>query len=128
MRLLPNWVLTNKYPANYDSESATVIEQTAKLYGAMNELIEEFNKYIDGTNSTIEEFITTTNSDLETFKVGLRQEFQDFINVVDLKLMSVEDTIEETLNAYINEGKLALTEYYDEENEALTIELTGGAN
>ena len=83
---LPHWVLTDKFPALYDTESATVIEQTAKVYGAMNKLIDEYNNFVDNANGIIENFETSTNKDIELFKVSMRQEFQDFIDVAELKM------------------------------------------
>lgn len=97
MRLLPHWVLSDKFPAFYDSESATAIEQTAKLYAAVNELIAEYNKFVDGVNLQIEEFIDSSHKDFETFTVGIRQEFQDFIDVVELKLKSQDKEIDDAI-------------------------------
>lgn len=98
MRKLPKWCITDTFPSLYDNESATAIEQTAKLYGAVNDMIDEYNAWVDKINNTIEEFINDTNADYETFKVALRQEFQDFIDVVDLKLRSQDSTIENAVN------------------------------
>lgn len=53
MERLPHWVLTNKFPALFDSESATVIEQTARVYGAMQALIDEYNTFVDEMNKTV---------------------------------------------------------------------------
>ena len=45
--LLPKWVLTNKLPAFYDMESGTAIEQTAKIYGAMQGMIKDYEKFAE---------------------------------------------------------------------------------
>lgn len=47
IKKLPHWVVNDNRPAFYDTESATAIEQTAKLYGAMSEVIDEVNKKIE---------------------------------------------------------------------------------
>lgn len=86
MNKLPKWFLTKGLPAYTDHESATAIEQTYKLYQSMNTLIEEYNGFVDSTNNTIEEFINKYNGDIEVFATSLRQEFQDFIDVIDLKI------------------------------------------
>lgn len=83
---LPKWVLTNPRPSIYDSESATAIEMTAKLYGAMSELVDEYNLFTDKVNAEIEKFEKSTDADIELFKVSIRQEFEDFIGVVEMKL------------------------------------------
>lgn len=93
MDLLPLWVLTDTHPAFYDSESATALEQTAKIYGAMNQLISEYNSFVDSTNEKIKKFIEKTEEDYEIFKVSMRQEFQDFIDVIDLKIKEQDDII-----------------------------------
>lgn len=90
MKLLPHWVITNRTPGFYDTDSGTTIEQTAKVYRAMNELIEEFNTFVDTWNTKIEEFNSGVISDNEAFRVALRQEFQDFINVVELKIEALD--------------------------------------
>lgn len=89
---LPKWRLTSKYPAFLDSESGTAIEQTAKVYGAMQELIDEYNAFVQEMETRINEFESTTNEDLETFKTSMRQEFQDFIDTVDMKLAGIDLT------------------------------------
>lgn len=106
---LPNWRLTSKYPAFYDSESGSSIEQTAKVYAAMQELIKEYNQFVEDTNKNINEFVGETNEDFEVFASALRQEFQDFIDIVDLKLKDIG-------------GQMAsLRIEYDELTESLNI-------
>lgn len=93
MNRLPHWVLSDKNPGFYDLESATAIEQTAKLYKAMQTLIDEYNTFVDRINANIEEFENSTNQDYELFKTGLRQEFQDFIDTIELKVLSQDKAI-----------------------------------
>ena len=97
MNRLPHWVLTSKRPAFYDSESGSSIEQTAKVYGAMNELIDEYNKFVDNVNKNIDDFEKGIINDNEVFAVGLRQEFQDFIDVIELKMNDAENFMKANL-------------------------------
>ena len=90
---LPKWVLTNPRPSIYDSESATAIEMTAKLYGAMSELVDEYNLFTDKVNAEIEKFEKSTDADIELFKVSIRQEFEDFIGIVEMKLSDQDKEI-----------------------------------
>ena len=90
MQVLPKWVLTSKFPAIHDSESLTVIEQTARIYGAMNSLIEEYNAFAENVNNSMEAFATASEADREQFKISMRQEFQDFIDVIDMKVKDME--------------------------------------
>lgn len=105
---LPKWLLTDKHPAFFDLESATAIEQTAKVYGAMRDLIKHYNEFVEMIEKQVNEFSLENNKDLESFKVGIRQEFQDFIDIINLKVKgsSVEldkavDFMKENLEASV---------------------------
>lgn len=93
MKKLPYWCLTDKLPAFYDTESATAIEQTAKVYGAMQTLVDEYNSFAETVNNSIEEFESGAVKDFEAFTVGIRQEFQDFIDVVNQSIQSMNVAI-----------------------------------
>lgn len=111
---LPYWHMTNSKPAFFDSESATAIEQTAKLYAAMQDLINEYNKFAETVNTHISELDEDTDEAITLFSLDIRQEFQDFINVIDLKTKSQDKYIKETfqdelikfLNSYRESGEL----------------------
>lgn len=98
MNLLPHWVLTDKFPAFYDSESKTALEQTARVYGAMQELIKEYNSFVDSVNQHILDFENAAKKDYEIFTTAIRQEFQDFIDVVTLKIQSQDSIIEDAVS------------------------------
>lgn len=98
IRKLPHWAVASKQPGFYDTESATAIDMTAKIYYKIQELIEHYNNWVDNTNQLIDEFTSSTNQDIETFKIALRQEFQDFIDVVDLKLASQDKDIQDAID------------------------------
>lgn len=98
MRKLPHWTLTQKRPSIYDTESATVVEQTAKLYGAMQELIDEYNAFVDKTNEEIEAFETSTNQDIECFKTNMTKIQNDFIACVDTKIAKQDKEIDDAVS------------------------------
>lgn len=95
---LPPWALTNPNPAFYSSESGSVIEQTAKMYAKVNELVAEYNSFTENVNTIIKDFTTATTKNLEAFEVALRQEFQDFIDVVNLKILDQDKKIDDAVN------------------------------
>lgn len=99
MKLLPNWIIPDTLPAYRDGESKTAIEQTYKVYQAMQDLINEYNAFAEGINTKLTEFKTQYEEDIEVFTTSLRQEFQDFIDTIDIKI----STLEETLTASIKE-------------------------
>ena len=92
--LIPNLIIQPTAPAFYDGDSVTVIEAMAKLQGKMNEVITAFNTLEENVTNQIAEFKASTDQDLETFETAMRQEFQDFIDVVDLKLNTMRSEIE----------------------------------
>lgn len=83
---LPHWVLNNKYPAVFDSESATVIEQTARVYGAMQQLIDDYNNFVDQVNLEIDNFTAESNQSAECFKEMIVELCETYINSIDLKM------------------------------------------
>lgn len=138
MYKLPKWILTDPTPALYDAENGTVIEQTAKIYKAFNELVDEYNNYVENLNKHIDEFETGLVKDQEAFKVGIRQEYQDFINTVDLKIQSQDAVIADAVNymktnlhnsikALLTSmsvaGELTVNTVYTEDTEELIISL-----
>lgn len=97
MDKLPKWFLTSGLPAFRDGESSTALEQTYKVYQAMQNLIDEYNKFVDTYNTEWSQFEEKYNGDMEVFTTSLRQEFQDFIDVVDLKVSGI-DVLEQEIN------------------------------
>lgn len=94
---LPHWVMTDDHPAFYDTESSSAIKMVAKLYYKMQELIEDYNKTVDNINDLIDLFTSSSNAEIEDFKAGIRQEFQDFIDIVELKLNTQDKEIEDAV-------------------------------
>ena len=106
---LPHWVLTDKFPAFYDTESKTAVEMVARLYAKVQEIIVDYNRFIDVINDEIETFTSGTSKDLEAFKLGIRQEFQDFIDLVELKLNDQDDEITEAVQYMKNNLSQSIT-------------------
>lgn len=139
MRRLPKWVVSNPRPCIYDSESATAIEMVAKVYQAMVEMIDEYNKFAEAVTDNINQFEQETNADIERFTVSMRQEFQDFIDVVEIKLQeqdkeiekaynylvdNLKKTVERTVTDEISKGTLQVGVSYVETTEALNLVAT----
>ena len=139
---LPNWAIANEHPSLYDVESATAIEMVAKLYRKVNDLIKEHNTFTEEFKTAFEEFKKAVNDNFELFSTELRQEFQDFIDVVELKIKDQDAKIDDavdymknkivstTQNIVINalaNKEIEVTMDYDAVNEALTLVLGGEA-
>lgn len=100
---LPLWVLPDRFPAIFDSESHTAIEMTAKLYGAINDFVNEYNRFATETTQALNEHLEGYRTANETFSTGLRQEFQDFINIIQLKVLALENNSNQAIVTYKNE-------------------------
>ncbi len=132
MLQLPKWVLSNKYPAFFESESMTAIEQTARVYGAMQQLIDEYNSFADAVNAEIEKYETSTTQDIDKFKCCVTELMENYIKSIDMKMddasvfmkTNIEETTSNIINSAIDEGRIVITTRYNEETESL--EVTGG--
>ena len=84
---LPHWVLTDLQPAFYDVESGTTLQQTAKIYGKVQELIDLYN-----------EFVTKVNQYITDFEDGIIKDFEDFRNCIIVTMNQYIETIDTKIN------------------------------
>ena len=153
--LLPKWYLMPNRPSFYDTDSKTLLELASTLHETMNSLIEDYNNFVDSVNDHITEFTEQTTENQENFAIGMRQEFQDFIDVVELKIAGFNRDIEnltnqvnsnltemdnkiegmiadqlpvtqKVINDAIKAGSLRILESYNEQTESLDMLITGG--
>ena len=142
-RPLPHWVLTDAFPAFYDTESATAIEQTARLYKTMQELIKNYNAFVDEVNKEIADFECSTHKDMGAFKKKLTNMFYQFRRYIEDILQKQDMSIAEALASFetrFNEIEeqlwtsalnpetinAQLRATYDEDTEGLTIAIYVG--
>lgn len=151
IRRLPHWVLTDKYPSVYEKESVTAISMVAKLYGRMQELIDDYNHFVDMTNKYIAEFEQGMIQDFDDFKDCVIKTMDDYIQTIDTKInlqdkaiadkfeeqdekiadaiQYMKDNIVATVTALFNEAlangdiTAVLGEDYDATNEHLTLSI-----
>lgn len=125
MNTLPKWVLANPIPAIHDFESLTVLEQTARIYGAMNSLIVEYNTFADQVNKAVSEFTGTEENSRKEFENLITKVMREFQCSIEKHLvLNLDTTAAEYLNSAINEGRITLE--YDPETENLNFNITGG--
>ena len=113
MELLPKWLVPGVQPAIYDVESKTILQQTAKLYQAMNDLIAEHNKRSEQLGISVNQFQIDMTDDFEVYATALRQEFQDFIDTITLAFESLEakvQVIQDKMNEFEGVSVEALNE------------------
>lgn len=111
---LPNWCLTGSKPAFYDTESATAVEQTAKLYGVIQELINDYNKFTEEINTSITEFIESTNQDQECFKKHIDKIVHDYIAMLDDKVKLQDKKLNEAIEYMTTNIQSAVRTLMDE--------------
>ena len=136
MQLLPKIYLHDNKYTFYDMDAKTMLELASTLHGAMNALIADYNAFVDNTNKLLEDFMNDANADREVFETAMRQEFQDFIDIIDLKMQEQDGTIADAVNymktnlaknvqtyidTVLSDKGVTITATYDETTEALTF-------
>lgn len=125
MNQLPKWVIANPFPAIHDFESLTVINQTARIYGAMNSLITEYNKFAENLNKFVSDFSGSETKSREEFEHNITTVMNEFrCSMEKYLVLNLDATAEKYLNSAINEGRLTLE--HDPETESLNLVITGG--
>ena len=138
---LPYWVVPNTLPGFYETEGATAIQMVARIYGKIQDLIEDYNKFVDQVNQHIEEYETNINQSFECFKNRMIQTMNDYIETIDNKINIQDDKIAEAIeymkdnivatttniiNQAIENGDIEVALNYNAETEALSIVITNG--
>lgn len=133
--LLPRWNLQPNRPSFYDTDSATLLELASKMHGSFNEMVTDYNNLVVSVENQMNQFMEDANADREAFATALRQEFQDFIDIVSIKLENADRLIDEMIvdvktgiKEAIETGKITIGTVYDSDTEALNIGVTGGVN
>lgn len=94
INFLPPWVETNIQPAFYDKESGTCLQQTARMYAKVNQLVRHFNCLAKETKETVEDYIARF--------VALK----DFVDTY-FENLDVQEEVNTKLDAMVEDGTLA---------------------
>ena len=97
-------VFGQNQPYTFDADTKTLPELCALLHGKMNETVEAFNDFALKMKQDNEAFMLEAKGEMYTHETALRQEFQDFIDTVDLKLASMENTLQNVYNGLMDLG------------------------
>ena len=73
IEFLPPWIETGLQPAFYDKESGTVLQQTARMYAKVNQVVASVNNQ----NTTINEYIDKFNE--------LHDYVYDYFDILDVQ-------------------------------------------
>ena len=94
IKLLPHWCLTSKHPAFYDTESGSSIEQTATIYAKMQELVADYNNFVDSINKHIIDYETGITKDFEDFRKCITKVIENYIESLDIRVDNQDAKIE----------------------------------
>ena len=97
INFLPPWVETNLQPAFYDKESGTVLQQTARMYAKVNQLVRNVNEQNEAIDIYIAKFIELKDY-VDSYFDNL--DVQEEINN-KLDDMVEEGTLQEIITAYV---------------------------
>ena len=140
LKHLPHWVLTDTLPAFYDCESATAVQQTAKIYAKIQELITLYNEFTNEVNRYITDFENGIIKDFNCFQNCIIKTMNDYIATIDMKInlqdTKIEDavnymknnlvsTVTTLFNQAVQNGDITATLYedYDSDDESLVLSI-----
>lgn len=148
--LLPKWVLPS-VSSIYDLESATLSEMVPKLYGAMRNMIEDYNKFADEINAEIETYTESGSNSIQEIRESVERRLICKFNDLDSRFGAIKMELAAYAEKYLQEnvqGSLPIVSaadngkflqaqdgkwipvspafVYDPETESLTFVTTGG--
>ncbi|MBO7694238.1 MAG: hypothetical protein J6T10_16590 [Methanobrevibacter sp.] len=94
---LPHWCLTDLQPAFYDTESGTAIQMTARMYKKIEEIVANYNSFVDEINRYVDEFERGMIRDFECFKNCIVKTMNDYIETIDTKINLQDKTIADAI-------------------------------
>ena len=111
---LPPWAETGLQPAFYDVESGTVLQQTARMYDKVNQLIRLFNEFSEATSEEVNAFERETNETVEEYIEKFTQLHDYVYNYFDN--LDVQEEINNKLDEMVEDGTLEqlIANYFDE--------------
>lgn len=115
VEFLPPWIETGLQPAFYDKESGTVLQQVARMYAKVNYLVRMFNKFSKDTTEFVNDFVDSTNTEIQRFEHDTTETVNDYIaRFVALKdfvddyfdNLDVQEEINNKLDDMLEQGTL----------------------
>lgn len=100
---LKHWSLNRTIPTIDDTESLSVLELVGKNTTKINEIVKDYNSFVDKVNETIEDFETSINKDYECFKEKITKIVHDYIEMLDEKIKLQDSKVAEAVK-YMKEN------------------------
>lgn len=109
MNLLPKWALANPFPAIHDFESLTVIDQTARIYGAMQTLIKEYNDFAEAANKQLASFTEDETEARKEFELQITKKMNEFLCSMEQYLkVNLDETATKVLIEGLSTGSIEI--------------------
>lgn len=97
---LAPWLIMNQFPAFYDLESLTAIEQTAKLYGAVRDLIETYNRFVTENKAELTELESQVDKKLRCAILTIVNLTDSYITQVNLRMNHQDRKLHEAYKSF----------------------------
>ena len=109
IEFLPPWVETGLQPAFYDRESGTVLQQTARMYAKVNELV----KAVNGMDKIIKEYVDYINHYFENLDVQeeINNKLDDMLESGELETAIAQFLAVAPVFAYSTVADMVASEY-----------------
>lgn len=126
MEKLPLWRYPGTAPAFKDTESVTALEAAAKLYGAMNKLIEEYNSTISELNTQMENFTGGTANEIQNFKETVTKQLCEKFNDLNAQMGKIKVEILNFNNAWLAQYTTAVLPTVSAADNGKLLGVSGG--
>lgn len=111
IEFLPPWVETGLQPAFYDRESGTVLQQTARMYAKVNELV----KAVNGMDKIIKEYVDYIDNYFKNLDVQeeINNKLDDMAESGELETAIAQFLAVAPVFAYTTVADMVASEYLD---------------
>lgn len=100
---LPHWIMPGNRNAFDDFESATNQELIARVYKKMQELVNDYNAFVDEINKEVSTLIDEGDTNVEEFKCKIESIVNKYIESLDFKVDMAIANIKENMTIQIKQ-------------------------
>lgn len=98
MRDLPKWCFPITLPAVHDLQSGTALEMVSTVYGAVKDLIAEYNQFVENLTKEIADFKGVNTTEIQNFVNGIETNISNKFQALDQKFASLRTELLRELN------------------------------
>lgn len=149
LEVLGQHFLSPKESSFYDVNAKSYLELLSNFHGKLNECVKEINDFTENLNAKMDDFVDADQKAKEEHMTAIRQEFQDFIDIINLKIIALEseysvydgellrwkeeqetarETFESNMESVINDAKAYMTDNIVEVTQTVAREELANQN